>query len=145
MAIELQRGVVTSLNTSEQGNKAECLVGDQRVLLHGDLLSNVSEGEEVAVAGNRENDEIIALAVNNITHHRGTQIDGSNTILALGLAGFIWIVFFVLAMQHLTAGNANIGGAYGAASFIGLIGIGVVIQKLLLVRRAARLVRYLDD
>ncbi len=144
MAIELQRGVVRDLTKPEQGNKATCSVGDQRVLLHSDLLSNVAEGDEIAVAGNKGEDGLFALAVNNITHHRGTQVDGSNTILALGFSGFIWIVFFVFSAQHLAVGNDSIGGAYGTVSFVGLIAMGIVIQKLLVIRRAARLVKYLD-
>ncbi len=144
MAMELERGVVSDLTEAGDKGPASCRVGGKPVVLHRDLLSNVAEGEEIAVAGPRDDEALVALAVNNITHHRGTQVDGSNYILAMGLAGFVWILFFVLAMQHMVAGDTAIGSSYGALSLAGLVGVIVTLQKVIAIRRAAAQVRYLD-
>jgi len=144
MAMELQRGEVSQLQTEEESGKTTCLVGGKPVVIHPDLASNIAEGEEVAVAGIEQEQGLAALAINNITHHRGTSIDPSNIVLAMGAAGFICIVFFVLAMQNMVGGDTTLGTLAGGASLIGLAGIIVALQKILAIRRAAAMARFVD-
>ncbi len=143
MSIEIRKGTVAAITQAEEKKASICRVGDHDVELNRDLIDKVNTGDEIAIAGNSNEQGMKALAVNNLSKKKISSIDPTNIVLGLGFSGFIFFVFFVLAAQNFSAGIMSLAALNLAICLAGLIGAGITIAHLIRLRQSLAKCKYL--
>jgi len=143
MSIEIRKGTVAAINQTEGKKASICRVDEHEVELNRDLADKVSVGDEVAIAGNSNEQGMKALAVNNLSLKRISSIDPTIIVLTLGFSGFVFFVFFVLGAQNFTAGIMSLAALNLAISLAGMVGAGIMILNLMRLRQALTKCKYL--
>ncbi len=143
MSIEIKKGTVAAITPAEEKKASICRIDDYEIELNRDLVDKVNVGDEIAIAGNNNEQGMKALAVNNLSKKKISAVDPSNTVLALGLSGFIFFVFFVLGAQNFSAGNMSLTVLNLAICSTGLVGAGITISHLLRLRESLAKCKYL--
>jgi len=142
--MEIWRGKVVGLSKPEEGGPMECNVGSCRVQVHADLERVVTEGEELLVAGSKDDDKLQALAAHNLDTDELREVDSSNYVLLIGLGGFFGFLGFILGFQNKVEGNM---GLASASMLMSLGGVGLLLwalQYFLKIKRCANWVRFAD-
>ena len=143
MSIEIRKGTVAAINQTEDKKASVCRVGEHEVELNRDLVDKVNVGDEIAIAGNSNEQGMKALAVNNLSLKRISSIDPTNIVLAMGFSGFAFFVFFVLGAQNFSAGIMSLAALNLAVSLAAMVGTGITILHLLRIRQALARCKYL--
>lgn len=143
MSIEIRKGAVAAITQTEDKKTSICRIGEHEVKLNRDLVDKVNVGDEIAIAGNSNEQGMKALAVNNLSLKRITSIDPSNIVLAMGLSGFVFFVFFVLAAQNFSAGIMSLTALNMVISLAGAVAAGITILHLIRLRQALAMCKYL--
>jgi len=143
MSIELRKGTVAAITQTEDKKASICHIGEHEVELNRDLVDKVNIGDEIAIAGNSNEKGMKALAVNNLSLKRTSSIDPTNIVLAMGLSGFAFFVFFVLGAQNFSAGIMSLAALNIALSLAGGVAAGITILHLVRLRQALAKCKYL--
>ena len=143
MAIEIVTGTITTVTPATEEKSASCRIGEREIELHRDLADRVEAGDEVVVSGQADEKGMKALAINNRSQRRLSAIDSTNLMLLLGFCGFAWLLFFVLGMQNMMAGETMLTLLNLALSVIGLVGMGISFGRVFVIQRAANRIRNL--
>ncbi len=143
MSIEIRKGTVAAITQAEEKKASICRVGDHDVELNRDLVDKVNIGDEIAIAGNANEQGMKALAVNNLSLKKISSIDPSNIVLGMGFSGFVFFLFFVLGAQNLSAGIMSLAALNLAVCLVGLVGAGIAIAHLIHLRQALAKCKYL--
>ncbi len=136
MSIEIRKGTVAAITQTEGKKTSTCHIGDHEITLNRDLADKVNIGDEIAITGNTNEQGMKALAVNNLSLKRISSIDPTNIVLAMGLSGFAFFVFFILGVQNLTAGIISLAVLNIVISLVSLVAAGITILRLLQLRQA---------
>ena len=130
MSIEIRKGTVASITQTEGKNTGICRVDDHEIELNRDLVDKVNVGDDIAIAGNTNEQGMKALAVNNLSKKRLSSVDPTNIVLALGFSGFLFFLFFVLGAQNFSAGIMSLAALNFALSLASLTATGISIMHL---------------
>ena len=142
MSIEIRKGTVAAITQAEGKNASICRVDDQEIELNRDLVDKVNIGDDIAIAGNTNEQSMKALAVNNLSLKRVSSVDPTNIVLAMGFSGFLFFLFFVLGAQNFSAGIMSLAALNLALSLAGLVAIGISIMHLRRLRQALAKCKY---
>jgi len=143
MSIEIRKGTVAAITQAEGKNINICRVDDHDIELNRDLADKVNVGDDIAIAGNTNEQGMKALAVNNLSKKKISSIDPTNIVLTLGLAGFVSLLFFILGAQNFSAGIMSLTVLNLAVSLAGLTAVSITIIHLLRLRQALAKCKYL--
>jgi len=143
MSIEIRKGTVAAITQAERKNINICRVDDHDIELNRDLADKVNVGDDIAIAGNTNEQGMKALAVNNLSKKKISSIDPTNIVLTLGLAGFVSLLFFILGAQNFSAGIMSLTVLNLAVSLAGLTAVSITIIHLLRLRQALAKCKYL--
>ena len=143
MSIEIRKGTVAAITQAERKNINICRVDNHDIELNRDLADKVNVGDDIAIAGNTNEQGMKALAVNNLSKKKISSIDPTNIVLTLGLAGFVSLLFFILGAQNFSAGIMSLTVLNLAVSLAGLTAVSITIIHLLRLRQALAKCKYL--
>ncbi len=143
MSIELRKGSVTAITQTEDKKTGICHIGDHTITLNRDLADKMNVGDEIAIAGNTNEQGMKALAINNLSLKRISSVDPTNIVLALGLSGFAFFVFFILGVQNSSAGIMSLAALNITISMVALVVAGTTILHLARLRQALAKCEYL--
>jgi len=143
MSIEMRKGTVAAITQTEDKKASICRIGEHEVELNRDLVDKVNVGDEIAIAGNSNEQGMKAMAVNNLSLKSVSSVDPTNIVLALGFSGFVFFVFFVLGAQNFSAGIMSLAALNLAVCLAGMVGMGVTILHLRRLRQALAKCKYL--
>lgn len=143
MSIEMRKGTVAAITQAEDKKASICHVGEHEVELNRDLADKVNVGDEIAIAGNSNEQGMKALAVNNLSQKRISSIDPTNIVLAMGFGGFAFFVFFVLGAQNFSAGIMSLAALNLAVCLAAMVGTGMTIIHFRRLRQALAKCKYL--
>ena len=137
MGIQVLRGHIKDVAPPDDHGAAKCHIGDYNVKMHGDLVSSISKGDDVLLAGELKNDIFHAMAVKNFDKQgKIAQVDCTNYILLMGAGAFLFAVGAILGARNIGSGGL-IESLLGAVSIIGLVGMVAILRRLLLTMKAA--------
>ena len=143
MQIELVQGRVTNITPLEKPQGVvDCHLGDHKLRLNRDLADKVVDGDGVMIAGYLHEGQLTALALNNLSQHKMAQVDGSNYVFAMGIAGFLAILCAVQGINLFGAGDVTIAYLLGIVSSAGFVGIFVALQRIVDINRALRRIKH---
>jgi len=143
MSIEIKKGTVAAITQAEGKNVSICRVDDQEFELNRDLVDKVNVDDDIAIAGNSNEQGMKALAVNNLSRKRVSSVDPTNIVLAMGFSGFLFFLFFVLGAQNFSAGIMSLAALNLALSLASLVAIGLSIMHFRRLRQALAKCKYL--
>lgn len=143
MGIKIQSGHVTSVGSPHKDGSVDCSLGNYQIKVHRDLADSLSEGDDVAVAGEVKNSVLQALAINNFKKDKLAQIDCTNYILFMVLGCFVFILFAILSLLE-TDGNVIVTSAEDVASLGGLVLAILALRRTIHVVRAGSWVKYAE-
>lgn len=136
------RGTVRNLTTLEKGGVVKCRLDGYNVLIPADLVSSMREGDEVEVAGTMSKGTMHAMAVKNFKQDKTAQVDVTNYVLLIGVAGFIWLLCGVLGLRALGTGEILAESIDDIVSIVGFITVMFAIRNLFLINKASNQLKY---
>lgn len=144
MTMEIWRGKAANVTKPETDGPMECDVGACRVRVHADVERAVVEGEEIVVAGPKDESGLDALAIHNLDTKVIRHVDASNYVLAIGFGGFLGFLGFILGMQYKFAGDTTMASVNLLMAIGGVGVLAWALSKVLKIKRAAGWVRFVD-
>ena len=136
------RGTVRNLTARDKGGAVKCRLDGYDVMVPGDLVSSMHEGDEVEVAGTMSKGAMHAMAVNNFKLDKTARVDVTNYVLLIGIAGFIWLLCGVLGLRALGTGEILAESIDDIVSIASFITVMFAIRSLFLINRASNQLKY---
>lgn len=130
MRLELERGIVQSVEVTDKTGGGKCEINCREIKLHRDLIDNVHQGEEVLLVGVYRKKVFQALALKNITRNKVSGIDCTNYVLLMGLGFILFIMFGIFGMNE-EAANFDLRYMEEVVSVTGLVLIVYFIRTII--------------
>lgn len=135
MELKLVRGVVADLTPPEKNGCAVCRIGDRKIQLHRDLSTAAKVGDDVLVGGELRADVVHAVALNNFTRKKLSQVDFTFHVLGVGF------VFMVVVFGFYFSGEQTPSGLISNQVLATVLLVGGFSGGFMVVRRVLRIVK----
>jgi len=144
MTMEILRGKATDVSKPDENGPMVCNVGEYKIKVHADVERAVAEGEEIVVAGPKDENGLHALAIHNLSTKVIRYVDSTNHILRMGLGGFLGVLGIALSFQYSVGGYTTMATLNAVMAFGGFILLIWALSHVLKIKRAAGLVWFVD-